>query len=112
MKEANTKLQQKIEALEKSVDDSEQYGRRLCLRIKGLKKSPNETSDMVLESVKDLIKETNVSIPDEVLDRAHRISSKNDTVIVRFTSFRFRTLFYRSRQKLNKPISVHLDLSK
>ena len=45
------------------------------------------------------------------MDRAHRISKENNDVIVRFTTFRYRTLFYRNRKKL-KNQSIHLDLTK
>ena len=35
-------------------DESEQYSRRLCLRVKNIKKSDNETSEVVLESIREL----------------------------------------------------------
>ena len=57
-----------------------------------------------------------IYLPDIELDRAYRIS-KNDPsgknvkpVIVRFTTFRHRTMFYRARN-LSK-YEVYLDLTK
>ena len=66
-----------------------------------------ERSDEVLEQVG----EAEVTIPDAVLDRAHRVSKINNDVIVRFTTFHHRTLFYRKHKTL-KGKSVHLDLTK
>ena len=66
--------------------------------MKNIKKSDNETSEVVLESIRKLFDEANVVIPDACIDRAHRVSKTNDTVIVRFTTFRHRTMFYRNRK--------------
>ena len=60
-----------------------------------------------------------MDIPECVLDRAHRIGRittddseiKTQPIIVRFETFRHRTLFYRSR-KILKNKSVQLDLTK
>ena len=99
----------------------EQYGRRLCLRIDGLSTVQNESSDDVLELTKSLFKEAKVAVPDNVLDRAHRIgpsykdkitSKKCKSIIVRFTTFRHRTLFYRARKNLKSGFKVKLDLTK
>ena len=38
------------EDLEKYRQENEQYGRRICLRIKNMKKQENESSDKVLEA--------------------------------------------------------------
>ena len=106
---------------QEETDDLEQYGRRLCLRIDGVPTVQNESSEEVLEKVKSLFTEGKVEIPDTVLDRAHRIgpsytdkaSKKNcKSIIVRFTTFRHRTMFYGVRKNLRKGIKVKLDLTK
>ena len=51
----------------------EQYSRRLCLRIDSVPTVKDESSDDVLEFTNSLFKEAKVSVPDNVLDRAHRI---------------------------------------
>ena len=103
------------------VDDLEQYGRRLCLRIDGIKSSKDETSDQVLQIVKDKIKEANVEIPDLVLDRAHRVGKNYkdrnsqescQSIIVRFSTFRHRTLLYRARKQFEGKCQIKLDLTK
>ena len=58
-----------------------------------------------------LLEEAEVTIPDAVLDRVHRVTKNNLDVIVRFTTFCHRTLFYRKRGTL-KGKSVHLNLTK
>ena len=56
-----------------------------------------------------------------MIDRAHRIGKgyveKNSrklckSIIVRFSTFRHRTKFYRSRSKLKNNVKVKLDLTK
>ena len=70
--------------------------------------------------MKSLITESGCEIPDVVIDRAHRISRgcKDKTrnvpckrIIVTFSTFRHRTLFYRNRNNL-KNAKVRLDLTK
>ena len=95
----------------KRCEENEQYGRRLCLRVKGIPKKNSETADDVLNQVRNLFKEADVVIPEAVLDRAHRVSKESNDIIVRFTTFRHRTLFYRNRKKLENK-SIHLDLTK
>ena len=58
-------------ALDKKVDELEQYGRRVCLRIEGVEHQVNEKSEEVL----NIIKESEAEIPESVLDRAYRICS-------------------------------------
>ena len=62
-----------------------------------------------------------VDIPESVIDRAHRIgsrylgaSSKNycKSIIIRFTTFRHKTMFYRAKNKLKRGVRVKLDLTK
>ena len=83
-----------------------------CLRIKNTKKQEKESSGKVLEAVKCLFSEASINISDACIDRAHRVSRTDDTVIVRFTTFRHRTLFYRKRKELKNGVKVHLDLTK
>ena len=109
-----------INKLEDDSEELEQYGRRLCLRIEGVPSAERETSEEVLEKVKCLVSESGCDIPDVVIDRAHRIGKgytdkKSNlsckSIIVRFTTFRYRTILYRNRNKL-KEAKVKLDLTK
>ena len=81
----------------------------------------DELGGDVLEFAKSLSKEAKVAVPDNVLDRAHRTgpnymdritSEKCKSIILRFTTFRHRTLFYRARKNLKSRFIVKLDLAK
>ena len=80
--------------------------------MKNIKKSENETSEVVLKSIKKLFDEGNADIPDACIDRAHRVSKTNNTFVARFTAFRHHTMFYRNRKALRSGLTVHLDLIK
>ena len=60
---------------EKAAEENEQYGRRVCLRINGIPTKENESADDVRKKVK-LINKTGCKIPDDAVDRAHRIGKK------------------------------------
>ena len=74
-----------------------------------------------MAKVINIIKESEVEIPESVLDRAHRIGptyTDNDTgkkmqsIIVRFMTFRHRTLFYANCKKIKSGARIRLDLTK
>ena len=113
-------MERYIKQLEDGVDDQEQYNRRLCLRIDGIPVSENETEsgDQCLKKVKAVLEKLNVNVPEEVIDRAHRIGRpkvfngrKIHTMIVRFTTWRHRTAVYRAR-KTCPSYRIKLDLTK
>ena len=96
----------------------EQYGRRL--RIDGVPKA-NDSSDNVLYSVKFLFKEAKLDIPESIFDRAHGTgtryldaSSNNycKSIIIRFTTSHYKTMFYRAKNKLKRGVRINLDLTK
>ena len=115
-KSAIDALQERVTNLEHAHDGLEQYGRRLSVRVENIPIATDETADNVLEKVENILKEACPNLS----DRAHRIGSNykcfktNNTcrsVIVRFNSFKHRTLFYRNRNKL-KGVRIKLDLTK
>ena len=114
-------LKEQNNTLVGKCDDNEQYGRRLCLRISGIPIVENETAECVFDKVNELIKEEKCDIPINMVDRAHRIGKvytdedskkEKQDVIVRFTTFRHRTLFYKSRKSFKSDVKVRLDLTK
>ena len=58
---------------QKNNEEMEQYRRSICLFIDTIPLKNNETSEDVLDFVKNLFELTEVNIPDLVLDRGHRI---------------------------------------
>jgi len=105
-------LNSSVEHLKHITDCQEQYSRRNCLRIVGIKKDRDETSDQCVEKVLGVCKDLNVDIAEGCIDRAHRVGRDRKTMIVKFTSFKSRTLLYKSRKKEDYPIKIHLDITK
>ena len=75
-------------------------------------------AEICLEKVKNVFEKLEVKVPDTVIDRAHRIDNprilkgrKVYQVIVRFTTWRHRTLVYRARKKCSN-YKIKLDLPK
>ena len=116
LKESNIALQKKCSDLELSIDNNEQYTGRTCLRIINISFEEKETSEEVLKKVKKVIKEeAEVNIPEETIDKVNRVrpkKNKNQTIIVKFSTFRHRTLFYRAKKKLKNGVKLHIDLTK
>ena len=74
-----------------------------------------------LTSVKSLFKEAKVDISESATDRAHRIGSRYldassnsycKSIIIRFTTLRHRTMFYRAKSKLKTAVRIKVDLTK
>ena len=93
----------KIEDLEKKMERQEQYSRRNCILIQGLKEEKNEsTYDRVLKLFRVVLNE-DVVLAD--LDRTHRIGKKGDSsskprpAIVKFAQYNIREKVY-SREKI------------
>ena len=114
------KLQERITTPEQEKDDLEQYGRRVCVRIDDVPVESEETAESIFEKVGKLLGEACPDVPVSCTDRAHRIGSeyksyrnkkKCCSIIVRFMSFRHRTMFYRNRKRL-KDVRIKLDLTK
>ena len=96
----------------------EQYGRRLCLQINDIPTKTKKLSDDVLDSMKSLVKEAKVDIPESVINCAHRTgsryldasSSDNNckSIIIHFTTFCQRTMLYRAKNKLKRAWELSL----
>ena len=100
-------------------DNNEQYSRRTSVRINNITlPDERETPLDVMNKVKEVIVKSGVEIPDMYLDRAHRVGkplvgedgSRKQQVIVKFTTWRHRTLFYQGRKNLTSA-KVYLDLT-
>ena len=94
----------KVEDLEKKMERQEQYSRRNCILIHGLKEEKNEsTDDRVLKLFREELNE-DVLLVD--LDRTHRIGKKGDSsskprpLIVKFARYNIREIVFKSKEKL------------
>ena len=109
-----------LTVMENRLENAEQYSRRSCLRIFGvpLPENGDETSKNCLAKVKQVFKNLGVAVPDDCIDRAHRIGMvkanndgvKQQAVIVKFRSSEKRVAVYKARKKLDN-INVLLDLT-
>ena len=114
-------MESHITHLKKSSEITEQYQRRLCLRINGIdlpSNGPKETGEECLEKVKNVLDKIEVDIPEMVIDRAHRIGKvkvingrKAQPMIVRFTTWRHHTSVYKARKSC-EDFRIKLDLTK
>ena len=66
----------KMQTLERRIDDIEQYGRRLCVRIDNMPVGEKETSDDCLNKVVQLMNNMDIDVDRGMIDHAHRISKK------------------------------------
>ena len=112
------KLNKQRETLLVKIDALEQYQRRNSVRLYGVPTVAKETSEMVLKKVFEIVSEAKLPIPENSIERAHRVglAKKGDDdietqpIIVKFNNFGHRTSFYNARKNLN--IGVSLDLTK
>ena len=70
LQEQISKLKKQNRAIAASCEETEQYSRRLCLRIDGVPPVAKETPSDVLEKVKEICAESNLEI---LNPKAHRI---------------------------------------
>ena len=93
----------KVQSLEKKMDRQEQYSRRYCILIHGLKEEKCEsTDDRVLELFREEVNEDILLVD---LDRTHRIgkkrhsNSKPGLVTVKFAQYNIREKVFKSKKK-------------
>ena len=95
------------ELLSRKIDDAEQYGRLLCLRIDGIELDENETRARCIEKVvKTLREDLNIEVTPGELDKAHRIGPKKavdhgvekQQMIIKVFKWETRNRIYRARK--------------
>ena len=97
--------------------------RRPNLRIYGVPLGKNETASVVETKVKDIISNVLGDVEPSIrIDRAHRVSkvkvgengTRTQPIIVRFPTFKERTLVYNARKQIKArfKLGVSLDLTK
>ena len=95
---AITQLEKRITKLENDNEDLEQYGRRVCLRIKDVPVANAETAEEILKKTKNLLKKVCPNLFGNCIDRAHRIGpdytcyksqGKCRSIMIRFVSFKY-----------------------
>lgn len=116
LKDRVEQLEKKIEQLEKQGDTANQYSRRNCLRVSGIKESDGESMD---EIVKCLSYELKADIDLSDIDNVHRLHRKKvrsdgsssgqsnksadqrpRDIIIKFTTYRARQQMFSRRSEL------------
>jgi len=105
-------LNNTVDVLKKQSDAQEQYSRRSCLRINGIKSSVNESPSVCIDKVVETCKTLDIDIKPVDIDRAHRVGRDRKTMIVKLFSFSKRTQIYKARKKDGENVKIHLDLTK
>lgn len=119
LEQENEDLKVRIVKLEAQCDQNEQYGRRNCLRISGVPETEDSTDDYIMKVCTTL----NVPITIQDIDRSHRVGKKEApggkprAILAKFSTYRARQLFYRSRFSLQSTegystVFVNEDLTK
>ena len=97
-------LEEDIKELEEELDDLQQYSRRTCLLIHGVKEERNEDIETAVKEVIDT--KLQVGFDDKDIARTHRLGRKKDDnskprpIIVRFLSYRQRKKAFDAKKKL------------
>eukprot|EP00795_Rhopilema_esculentum_P009859 gene9859-18444_t len=103
-----------LEHLHKKSDENEQDSRCSCLRIVNVPLPKQGGKENCEKKVKQIMKDINCGLNPDDIDHAHRIGSKrtddngvvSQQIIVKFKSFRQRTMLYRNRGKAKNDIQV------
>ena len=104
LEEKLEKLEEENKSLNNSVDDLEQYSRRNCLLLHGVKETADENTDNIV--IKTLSEELDVEITEEDLDRTHRVGKpekrdgKSRPIIIKFARYAVRHNVYKNKKRL------------
>ena len=115
LKKENSNLTEHVKDLEQNVDRQEQYSRRNCLLIHGIKAEKDENTDnVVIKFIQDDLQEE-INIAD--LDRTHRIGKVNNgksrPIMAKFARYNVRKKVFRNKRKLKgKNMSITESLTK
>ena len=92
-----------ISELQDQMIRNEQFMRRPCISIAGLRKEPNETYGVLKNKVESLLAKTNGDVTIADVDKFHRdgplFGNKQD-VIIRFLSHTAKEVFYDHRKSI------------
>ena len=117
VKKKNEDLEKRIDDQDKRLDDQEQYTRRNCLLLHGVKGEKNEDTDQLAVDI--INKDVDVEISEKDLDRSHRLGKprapggKPRPIIIKFSRYNVRHLVFKSKKKLKeKGVAITESLTK
>ena len=117
LRRENESLKIRVQKLESAADNAEQYSRRNCLRVSGVRENGNENTD---ELILEMARLMNLDLSLQEIDRSHRVGKPNAAkpcdIIVKLSTFRSREKLYRARRQLKDTghagVYINEDLTK
>ena len=113
----NEVLERQLVDQEKRIDEQEQYTRRNCLLIHGVKEENNEDTDQLCLDTFNKDMELKVSPTD--LDRSHRLGKPRSSgekprpIIVKFSRYNVRYSVFKNKKKLKgNKVTITENLTK
>lgn len=101
MKKSLIEKDKQICELEAKIDDQEQYQRRQCLRLFGVKEEEGEDTDAISMQIAEKI---GVELNVADIDRSHRVGRRDTDrprpIIIKFVSYRKRGEIFRKKKNL------------
>ena len=97
-------MDKKIDDLNRVIDVQDQYSRRSCILLHGVKESENEdTNTVVTETLNELLQE---KLTDIDIDRSYWIGrlkkdKQSRPIIIRFARYNIRNRVFKNKKKLN-----------
>lgn len=122
LKQSNSELKNELDDLKSKTDELEQYSRRSCVRISGVREAENEN---INEIVMGISRRIGANIAPSDIDRLHRVGRKvgrgehqgarrTRDIIVKFTNYGARLAFLKGRKTLreqNASVFINEDLT-
>ena len=98
-------LNEKVETMDRSLDRHEQYSRRNCLLIHGVKENEKEDTDEVVIEFFEKEMEEKLSAND--IDRSHRLGKEQSgtrprPIIIKFTRYNVCNVIFRKKEDLER----------
>ena len=102
IEEKEKDLDELHQRIEERTDELEQYQRRNSLRIFGVNEEKSEnTCSLIVKLAKEKL---GVDITEDMIDRSHRTgavirgSGRNRAILVKFTSYKYRSLMFHNKR--------------
>ena len=122
LKQSNSELKNELDDLKSKTDELEQYSRRSCVRISGVREAENENINEIVLGISSRI---GANIAPSDIDRLHRVGRKvgrgenqgarrTRDIIVKFTNYGARLAFLKGRKSLreqNASVFINEDLT-
>ena len=99
----SSNLKKEVDKLRDELDDQQQYSRRTCLLLHGVKEEQREDVESKVKEVLD--SKLEVKLDEKDIARTHRLGKKKDDgkprpIIIRFLSYRQRKKVFDKKRKL------------